>query len=124
MQGILWAIIQNIDSVSKVLPRFEVVQCHHITLQYGVELKAWSYLVGYEFEAIATEECWNDQIQALRVPLPPTIPCINSHPHITISHRADVEPQQANDMLASSHQSTPIQLIVPVRIEFHVKEVN
>ncbi len=74
MQGILWAIVQNLDLLSKVPPRFEMVQCHHITLQYGAELEAWSYLVGYEFEAIATSECWNNQIQALRVTLPPLFP--------------------------------------------------
>ncbi|MGA7937645.1 MAG: hypothetical protein WCA35_29115 [Kovacikia sp.] len=121
MPGVLWAVVQGSDSLSEVLPRFEVVQCHHITLQYGVELAAWSHLVGYEFAAIATSDCWNDQIQALRVTLPTTIPCVNPHPHLTISHRADMEPQVANEMLASFHQLTPIHLLIPVKIEFLIK---
>ncbi|UBF27508.1 hypothetical protein K9N68_06085 [Kovacikia minuta CCNUW1] len=124
MQGILWAVIQASDSLSTMVPRFEVVQSHHITLQYGVELATWAQWVGYEFEAIATEECWSDRIQALQVTLPTTIPCINPHPHITISHRIDVEPQEANAMLADFHQSTPIQLIIPVKIEFYSKALS
>ena len=120
-QGILWAVLQNPGPLAAITPRYEMVQCHHITLQYGVEREPWQLWIGQEFAAIATAECWNEQVQALRVLLPATIPCINLHPHLTVSHRVDVEPKTANHMLVTQHTVRSIWLVLPVRIEFHMK---
>lgn len=118
MQGILWAVILDPTVLAEVASRYPVEQRHHITLQYGVEEAKWAEWIGQEFIAVAVEECWNDHIQALRIELPPHIPCNNLHPHITLSHQPDIEPKAANEMLDSSHQSQLLWIPIPVRIEF------
>jgi hypothetical protein len=122
MQGIVWAVIQDPAALKLVIPRYEVVQCHHITLQYGVSLDRWWRWVGLEFTAIGLAECWNDRIQAVRVQLPAPILCVNQHPHITVSHQVGVAAKEANQMLADQYESVALNLIVPVWIEFAIRE--
>lgn len=122
MQGIVWAVIQDPAVLKPVTPRYEVVRCHHITLQYGVSLDRWWRWVGLEFAAIGLADCWNDRIQAVRVQLPATIPCMNPHPHITVSHQVGVSAKESNQMLADKFASIAVNLVVPVCIEFAIRE--
>lgn len=53
------------------------------------------------------ENCWNQEIQAVKVKLPSqwSSLCKNKNPHMTLSHKSGVAPKLSNTMLEGSHES-------------------
>lgn len=83
----------------------------HITMQFRVPLtEEIRQILGNQYEIQILENCWDDDIQALTVRLPDSLAemCRNPHPHMTVSMREGIRPVQSNQMLSSSHNSTPI----------------
>ncbi|MGG6262836.1 hypothetical protein ACQ4M3_20705 [Leptolyngbya sp. AN03gr2] len=117
MKGILWGVLMQPVSIRH---RFSEGHPHHIILPYNVSRETHLLLEGMKFSAIAWAECWNSQIQAVRVTLPDTVPCNKLHPHITISYQRGISPSFSNQMLASEHHTNiwEIPLKITCQIEF------
>lgn len=120
-QGILWAVIQQ---PLLIQPKYPVGSPHHITLQYGVDLKKWNYWVKAEFTATCLYEAWNSNIQCVVVKLPDFIPCQNQNPHISVSWKQGISPIESNSMLASKFNYQLVDLQVKCKIEFLEWEPN
>lgn len=115
IQGILWGVIQSPISIT---PRYSCGKPHHITLQYGVYREDWQHLEGVEFEAIATLEAWDGQIQAIKTHLPDDIICQNKYPHISVSWQKGISPVRSNLMFASSYRYELMSETIKLKIEF------
>lgn len=136
MQGILWAVIQQPAKLSDVkqqpakqqplliTPKYPLGKPHHITLQYGVNLKDWQHLVGKEFTATCLYEAWNSRIQCVAVSLPDSIPCANKHPHITVSWVNGATPIESNAMLVTKFNYQLVDLVINCKIEFYQWKSN
>jgi hypothetical protein len=119
-KGIIWAI--PIAPIAIPYDRHHPNgEPHHITLQYGINRQDWESWLDTIFTAEIYEESWDEYIQAFRVRLPDGIPCINRHPHITVSWAEGRSPVDANRMIDEMHFSRPfaVPIVVPCRIEFH-----
>jgi hypothetical protein len=119
-KGILWLGLVN--QVSPVTPNYDPVKHFHVTLQYNVESSQFKNLIGKRYTIRVLEDCWNHEIQALRVELPSEIAdlCNNANPHMTISHRPGIAPKMSNDMLQSDNViSTPEDMNLQVQMSFH-----
>lgn len=93
----------------------------HVTLQFRVDLNpAMEELLGREVEVVATGDCSNDRVQALRVNLPEEVAqlCSNEHPHMTISTADGVKPVESNNMLSGDHTCTDVSIPLTLRFEF------
>jgi hypothetical protein len=101
--------------LSAIAPRFEVVVCHHITVEYGVTSEAplpnlqRAEIVGYCID--------EGGIEALIV----AIDGSTTRPdgctyHITLSHAIDREPKESNDAILE-HGWSPIELGIALCLE-------
>lgn len=117
-KGILWLAI--IGDLSPIPLRFAPAKHLHVTLQFGVNRADWEHLIGERVAVIATEECSNDRIQAIKVELPDQykLICGNPIPHITISHLPEVKPVESNKMLDCPDVSNNINLLLDTEVEF------
>eukprot|EP00929_Paragymnodinium_shiwhaense_P107888 TRINITY_DN74230_c0_g1_i1.p1 TRINITY_DN74230_c0_g1~~TRINITY_DN74230_c0_g1_i1.p1 ORF type:complete len:577 (+),score=138.64 TRINITY_DN74230_c0_g1_i1:75-1733(+) len=138
-----WKI--DLPDVSKVLAQrgilpgnFVPVEKPHVTLLYiglgdtadgakrsgmSVEkfesyLQALDGLKGLEFDVKMTEIVIEEHVAIARVQLPPTVPCANREPHVTLGTVPGVAPRYANEVLEDLKAGrkegvTCIQLPVP-----------
>ena len=119
-KGILMAKVVDQAALAAAIPAvFPVGFGHHITLAFGVDLDDVAAFVGMAFNVRATVNATNGDIQAVRVALPDGVPCGNKHPHITISAQDGVKPVASNAMLDGDHSATPIDVLIPVLVDFH-----
>ena len=98
-KGILWAKVKDLD-VAEV---FDVPAAHwHITLQFNVERHQVEEWIGKTFIAKMEENCFNSEIQAIKVSLPEAVKgiCKNKIPHITVSMEEGISPVNSNKMLS------------------------
>lgn len=120
MKGILMAKVVDHAALAAAIPAaFPVAFGHHVTLAFGVLLDDVAAFVGQTFNVRATVNALNGDIQAVRVTLPDGIPCGNKHPHITISAQDGVKPVASNAMLDGDHTAIPIDVVIPVLVDFH-----
>ena len=114
-RGILWGVVLTPLKVERFFP---CGQPHHITLKYDVERDRYADWLGSEFMAAIQKECWNHEVQALRVQVPKTISC-KENPHITVSWADGAAPVASNWMLAGEHNERAIaHPLIVCRIEF------
>lgn len=126
-KGILWGVLDAASHAQlshAVPPRFQTVYCHHTTLFYNVELADHANLLNRQFMAIATYQCWDADVQAVRLTLPPGIPCGIQYPHVTISTAPDIPPARANRMLLGLHRSQPVNLPLRFTIEWRQQQAQ
>lgn len=119
IKGILWAVVRNREALdAAVPPRFARHEAHHLTLAFGVDLAPYRAAIGRRFQATATAEAWDDEVQAVRVALPPELAalCQNAHPHVTISRRPDTPAKRANAMLEAPPNERPLSLGLELEI--------
>jgi hypothetical protein len=120
MKGILWLTVPSaLKDFAQIKPIYPNGNPHHITLVFGTEEHIFKNVIGKRVFVLAYENCWNDRIQAVRVQLPNDIPCVNRHPHITVSYAPGVEPKESNIMLASEHQSNKVSFSFYTIVEFY-----
>lgn len=118
MKGILWLTIPSqslpVDAIYKPAKHL------HVTLQFDTEFDRWKKLIGKTVNVELIANCWNDEIQAIRVKLPSYYKriCQNKEPHITVSHLENVAPFKSNEMLNSDHEETLINQRIQAVVEF------
>lgn len=117
-KGILWLSV--ISDISLIPLRFAPAKHLHITLQFGAIRADWEHLIGERVAAIATADCSNERVQALKVELPDQykLICGNPIPHITLSHLPEVKPVESNKMLESPVVNNNINLLLDTEVEF------
>jgi len=94
--------------LAAIAPRFEIVVCHHITVEYGVtDEAALPSLQRAEIIGYCTD---NGGIEALIVAIDgnTTRPDGSTY-HITLSHAQGREPKESNDAICE-HGWSPIEL--------------
>lgn len=123
-KGILWLTIP--DQVSPVKKLYSPAKHLHVTLKFDVTLDSVKRFLDKEVTVELIENCWNDEIQAVKVKLPSTYEslCKNKHPHITISHKAGVKPFKSNKMLESDHKSDKLKERIKMRTEFYMFDMK
>ncbi len=99
-------------------PLFSELQDHHVTLAFGVVADSYIDILNTIVNVRAVRVAWNDDIQAVRVELPASIPCKNANPHVTVSHRKGVKPVASNKMLSGEHESAPLDIPLTGRVVF------
>jgi hypothetical protein len=125
-RGIFWLSLvdQDRDNLQEQIPQvFERVAEHlHVTLQYNVPLteEIAQFLWKEPIPVQVTANCFNHQIQAVRVQLPEFVRtlCQNADPHMTISMVQGTRPVQSNVMLGSNHVEQPLEVTLLFRAEF------
>ena len=118
-KGILWALVLDRKALDQAVPaRFGRHEAHHLTLRFGVDLAPYAALLGRRFQAAATAEAWDDEVQAIRVALPAELAalCDNAHPHVTISRRPDTPAKRANQMLEAPPNERPLSFELALEI--------
>lgn len=96
MTGILWLVpTAPID----IAPRFKNTKSPAVTLLYGVEQSDWISLIGLRASTIIWAECWNHEIQVLRVMLQNWLPRHTANPYVAISWADHSAPVRSNVML-------------------------
>lgn len=117
-KGILWLTV--IGDLSPITLRFAPAKHWHVTLRFGANRADWAHMIGERVAVIATADCSNERIQALKVELPPEYKsiCGNPIPHITISHLPGVKPVESNTMLDSPEITNLIDLRLETVVEF------
>lgn len=118
-KGILWALVRNREALDETVPpRFARHEAHHLTLRFGVDLTPYRALLGRRFQATVTAEAWNEEIQAVRVALPPELAalCENTHPHVTISRQPDTPAKRANALLEAPPNERQLSLELALEI--------
>jgi len=117
--GILW--LESFTFQSPVELKYNKAKHFHVTLQYDVDFETVKHLVDYKCNCVAIENCWNDDIQALKIILPYEIPvvCNNKVPHMTLSHKNGISPVKSNDMFANVHNKEQIFYDMNLYIKFH-----
>jgi hypothetical protein len=119
-KGIFWLTLP--DQNPPVPSKFNNVARHfHVTLQFGVELTLEiREMLGKTVEATAVANCYNNQIQALRVSLPEEVRqiCNNENPHMTISMADGVKPVESNNMLKGDCTEIPLSIPINLRFDF------
>lgn len=114
--GILWAEPQE---ALGVLPKFpNTPKTPHITLAWGVTEAKYAEVLGLTTSVHFQDECWNNQIQAVRCVLQPGIPFEHEIPHCTISWVDGGKPLESTAMLQRDHSSESLDLIVPCEIQW------
>jgi hypothetical protein len=123
-KGILWLTIP--DQSSPVKPRYNQAQHLHVTLKFNVTLESVKKYLDAEVRVKLVEDCWNDEIQAIKVELPGKYNtlCNNKHPHITISHKRGIKPFKSNEMLDETYQSEKINKFLKLRVEFYPFDIK
>jgi hypothetical protein len=106
-KGLLWL---HLDTASRAQllelcePRFSTLFCDHVTLRFDTPLTPeYNAMIGQTHTAHATEVCWNEKIQAVRVDTH-DLPDQYGVPHITISATEDTPPFLSVEMLKTTHQ--------------------
>lgn len=125
-RGIFWLSLvnQDRDNLQEQIPQvFEKVAEHlHITLQYNVPLteEIAQFLWKEPIPVQVTANCFNHQIQAVRVHLPESFRtlCQNADPHMTVSMVQGARPVQSNVMLGSNHVEQQLEATLLFRAEF------
>lgn len=119
MKGILWLTLLNQKSPIKQL--YGQPKHFHVTIQFDVTLQSVARYLGKDVTVELLENCWNNDIQAIRVKLPSpwNSLCKNKDPHMTISHKSGVAPKESNVMLEGKHQSEVLKnKILKLRARF------
>ena len=119
-RGILW--LESSTFQSPVDLKYNKAKHYHVTLMYNVKLEHVEYLVGNSIQCVAVENCWNDDIQALRIKFADRNVlelCTNKVPHMTLSHRDGVSPVKSNDMFANLYNKESIYHVMNLNINFH-----
>lgn len=125
-RGIFWLSLvdQGHDNLQEQIPQvFENIAEHlHITLQYNVRLteEIAQFMWREPIPVQVTANCFNHQIQAVRVQLPEPFRalCQNADPHMTVSMIQGVRPVQSNVMLGSDHVEQQMEVTLLFRAEF------
>jgi len=113
--GILMAVLLTPLEVQRM---YSLGSPHHCTLQFEVDRKDCENWIGVEFSAIATSNCFDGYIQAVRLKLSGNIPH-KAQPHITVSYCKGIEPVAANSMLKScNYDVLEFSQKLDFRIEF------
>lgn len=104
-KGILWLTLEN--QVSPVKKLYNPAKHLHVTIKFDVTIDSVKQYLGKNVYVELTENCWNKEIQAVRVKLPSSWAsmCNNKDPHMTISHKSDVKPFKSNAMLEGAYES-------------------
>lgn len=89
----------------------------HVTLQYNVPEASVQHLDGMQVPVKMLADCWNNDIQAVKVSLPDDVYCQNNHPHITISMEPGIRPVASNEMLAGPHEEYEHRVVVIGKIK-------
>ncbi len=100
-RGIIWIKLSENsknDLVWFVGQEFPVLYADHVTLAFKVFESDYADMVGKRVDFVATEADKNGDIQAVRVRLPDWIKGENRIPHITVSAREGVPPNNSNQM--------------------------
>jgi len=118
-KGILWLTLPSQKSPVKAL--YQKPKHLHVTLMFNVTYE--DAMKHIKFEPIivkATENCYNDDIQALKVTLPSPFKglCQNKIPHMTISHKNGVAPFKSNEMLEGYNKTEKINETMTLYAEF------
>jgi hypothetical protein len=123
-KGILWLTVLNQKSPIKL--KYSPAQHLHVTLKFNISLDSVSSYLDNDVTVEMLENCWNDQIQAVKVKLPRKFEslCNNKIPHMTISHKTGVKPFKSNEMLEGEHESEKINKIIRLKSEFYMFEVK
>jgi hypothetical protein len=117
--GILWLESNNFEPPVEL--KYNKAKHYHVTLQYNVFYEDVKHYVNREVQCLAIENCWNDDIQALKVILRSDIAslCNNKVPHMTLSHREGISPVKSNDMLVNLHNKETLFDVMNLSIKFH-----
>lgn len=104
-KGILWLTLPN--QITPVKQIYSPANHLHVTIKFDVPLESVAKYLGKNLSVELVENCWNFEIQAVKVRLPSywSTLCTNKQPHITISHRPGVKPFKSNEMLNGFHES-------------------
>ncbi len=123
-KGILWLTIP--DQNSPVKAKYTPAQHLHVTLKFNVELDSIKRYLDKDVSVILLEDCWNKEIQAIKVKLPGRFAslCNNKHPHMTISHKAGVKPFKSNEMLDGEYESEKLNKTIKLKSEFYMFNVK
>lgn len=105
MKGILW--LSLLDQKSPIKQLYGSPKHFHVTIQFDVTIQSVAKHLGKDVTVELIENCWNDEIQAVKVKLPSqwSSLCKNKNPHMTLSHKSGVAPKLSNTMLEGSHES-------------------
>ena len=123
-KGILWLTIP--DQTSPIKRIYSPAQHLHITLKFNVSLDSVKRYLNKDVTVELLENCWNKEIQAIKVKLPSNWEslCNNKIPHITISHKNGVKPFKSNEMLESEHESAKLNQKIKLKSEFYMFNVQ
>ena len=123
-KGILWLTIP--DQVSPIKRLYSPAQHLHVTLKFNVTLDSIKRYLDEEVTVELLENCWNKDIQAIKVKLPSSWAsvCNNKIPHMTISHKNGVKPFKSNEMLEGLHESEKINKKLKLKSEFYMFNIQ
>lgn len=107
--------------LSAFMPLYAKIYADHVTLIYkSVLMEEQKHRIGKSYDYYVTSHCWNNNIQAVTVKLM-GVTSHNSIPHITISAKKDIQPNQSNVMLHNPLHKTIIT--PPMKLTGFVREV-
>lgn len=118
-KGILWLTLPSQNSPVKEV--YNSAKHLHVTIKFGVSYRdVMKYLNHEPISVKIIENCWNDEIQALKVILPSPFKslCQNDVPHMTVSHKNGVKPFKSNVMLDEPHESEKLNKSITLYAEF------
>lgn len=123
-KGILWLTIP--DQTSPIKRKYNPAQHLHVTLKFNVTLESVKMYLGETVRVELLENCWNNEIQAVKIKLPGRFQSASNNkiPHITISHKPGIKPFKSNQMFEGEHESENLKQSLNLKSEFYMFDVK